>query len=756
MQCLLKYFLEQDNKKKKTWLAESKKALITNLKSSFNWQICGLLYRYSKNYKEAAKCFKQALKFSPENTQILRDTTNLFFHSRDYISHLDLRIKTLKNKSGVISNWAGLAMGHHLVRNYDDCIDVLNSMIKIQENSKNSNANLKYNVFLYKASVLFESGRFEDLVLFLDERKGEFLNKVFLYEYYVFGLFKLKKFDLVKKYLDYLLKLFPSNKEYIDIFMEVESGSLKEKCDKLKTVYKSYITDFLLIQNKDVSDEDLSSIFHKIFKKNCNSFSPTFYKKLKLFTTTKKRTELVYNIVLQHKSSLETNKTFQNEVQKKDPTCVLFTYLTLSQILYIKKDYLKALETIEEAINHTKTYSVLYILKSKILKKLGRLKLASENAKYFLKFDEADRCLTKFALKFILKNNENTYADEKFKDFLRYDKLNEKTIHILQKYSYENSLGTSYMAKLQIERALKLFSLSTSHFEEFFEDQYDFYSYSLRGLQLKNLVEILKFNDKNVINLDCFLKSHYKYLKCLYLFQNYKDFENYKIEKKINFEVQKFEEDFVIIDEELEKNLDLSGKQFLEDLKIEEEIERICLKLVYMDLSKINKKRILKTFEILFKIYIKTDKFYILIRLLKFLLREDNKNYHNKIRLLQFKKKIENFNFEDDEKKKSFLENFKEEMINLEKNSDKNFEKCFYKQDLTLFKIVNNLIDLVSKGKSENEISEFFYEYFKKNICEDFEKFKNKKKKYLVKFLKEHVFDKTLYLNLYEKKKLDN
>ena len=756
MQCLIKFFLENDPKNKKTWLAESKKALLKNLKSSFNWQICGLLYRYSKNYKEAAKCFNQALKYSPDNISILRDTTNLFFHSRDYISHLDLRIKTLKNKSGVISNWAGLALAHHLVRNYDDCIDVLNSMIKIQENSKNSNDNLKYNVFLYKASVMYESENFEELVVFLNEKKDKFLNKVFLHEYYSFAYLKLRNFEMVKKHLDYLLKLFPSNKQYIDIFLKVENGSLKEKCDKLKNVYKSYISDFFLIENKDTADEDLSSVFDKMFRKNCDSFSPTFYKKLKRFATTKKRTEIIYKIILSHKESLEKNSKYNNSSEKKDPTCFLFSLLTLSQILYIKKDFIKALEIIEIAIEHTKTYTELYILKSKILKKLGRYNLASENAKYFLKFDEADRCLTKFALRFILKNNEVSLADEKFKDFLTYDKLNEKTIHMLQKYSYENSLGTSYMSKLQFKRALKLFKLSCSHFEEFFDDQYDFYSYSLRGLQLKNLVEILRFNDKNVINLDSYLKSHYKFLKALYLYRNYQDFEIYKKDKKIKYEEENFEMDFVQIDEELEKNLDLSGNKLLEDLNIDQEIDKICKRLVYMDLNKINKKRILKTFEILFKIYIKTDKIYIIIRLLKFLLKEDNKRYFNKIRLFQFNKKIEKLDFKDMEKKKKFVENFKKQILILEKEFNLNYEKSFYKKDLTLSKIINNLVDLNLKEKNENEISEFFYDYYKKNICQDFEKFEIKKKKYLVKFLKEHVFDKTLYLNLYEKKKLGN
>jgi tetratricopeptide (TPR) repeat protein len=50
-----------------------RQGLKNDLKSHICWHVYGLLYRGDQDYKEAAKAYLQALKFDPENIQILRD-----------------------------------------------------------------------------------------------------------------------------------------------------------------------------------------------------------------------------------------------------------------------------------------------------------------------------------------------------------------------------------------------------------------------------------------------------------------------------------------------------------------------------------------------------------------------------------------------------------------------------------------------------------------------------------------------------------
>lgn len=47
------------------------------------WHVYGLLYRSDRDYKEAIKCYKQALKRDKDNTQILRDLSLLQIQIRE-------------------------------------------------------------------------------------------------------------------------------------------------------------------------------------------------------------------------------------------------------------------------------------------------------------------------------------------------------------------------------------------------------------------------------------------------------------------------------------------------------------------------------------------------------------------------------------------------------------------------------------------------------------------------------------------------
>lgn len=50
-----------------------KSGLKNDLKSHVCWHVYGLVYKSDSNYKEASKCFLNALRADPENQNILRD-----------------------------------------------------------------------------------------------------------------------------------------------------------------------------------------------------------------------------------------------------------------------------------------------------------------------------------------------------------------------------------------------------------------------------------------------------------------------------------------------------------------------------------------------------------------------------------------------------------------------------------------------------------------------------------------------------------
>ena len=86
-----------------------------NLKSAFSWNICAIIAKQRKNPSTAAKNFTQALKFDPQNHQIMREATNLYLFSRDFETHSEYRTKVLYDKPKILMNWSGFIAGHHLV-----------------------------------------------------------------------------------------------------------------------------------------------------------------------------------------------------------------------------------------------------------------------------------------------------------------------------------------------------------------------------------------------------------------------------------------------------------------------------------------------------------------------------------------------------------------------------------------------------------------------------------------------------------------
>lgn len=61
----------------------AKRGLKSNLKSHVCWHVLGLLHKSDKEYEQAIKSYRQALRFNPENMQILRDLSTLQIQVRD-------------------------------------------------------------------------------------------------------------------------------------------------------------------------------------------------------------------------------------------------------------------------------------------------------------------------------------------------------------------------------------------------------------------------------------------------------------------------------------------------------------------------------------------------------------------------------------------------------------------------------------------------------------------------------------------------
>ena len=105
----------------------------------------------------------------------------------------------------------------------------------------------------------------------------------------------------------------------------------------------------------------------------------------------------------------ETQTLHRDERQEEqDPTVYLWLLYFSAQHFYYLKDYERALEYINRAIEHTPTVIDLYVVKARIYKRSGDKKYASKLYEEARKLDLADRYLNAVTSRYLIRVEELT------------------------------------------------------------------------------------------------------------------------------------------------------------------------------------------------------------------------------------------------------------------------------------------------------------------------------------------------------------
>lgn len=149
-----------------------RQGLKNDLKSHVCWHVFGLLYRSDREYREAIKCYRNALRIDPENIEILRDLSLLQAQMRDLSGFVETRQQLLTLKPNHRMNWIGFSVAHHLNSNASKAVEILEAYEGTLENDHPpDNERLEHGeMILYKISLLEECG-------FLERALGELRQK---------------------------------------------------------------------------------------------------------------------------------------------------------------------------------------------------------------------------------------------------------------------------------------------------------------------------------------------------------------------------------------------------------------------------------------------------------------------------------------------------------------------------------------------------------------------------------------------------
>jgi tetratricopeptide (TPR) repeat protein len=127
------------------------------------------MYRQERNYEEAIKCYKTALRFDKDNSQILRDLALLQFQVRQLDGALETRKKIVFSRASMPFNWMSMVIAMHLSGDISHALDLYNLYLELFPAIKDVQDDHLY----YKCFLLSELGQQEEVAALLAKFKKQ-------------------------------------------------------------------------------------------------------------------------------------------------------------------------------------------------------------------------------------------------------------------------------------------------------------------------------------------------------------------------------------------------------------------------------------------------------------------------------------------------------------------------------------------------------------------------------------------------------
>ena len=477
------------------------------------WHVYGLIYRSERNYNEAIKAYKQALRIDSENIQILKDLALLQIQMRDLGGFTKTQHTILELKPNLKANWVAFALGKHMSGDLKGAIEVIDIFLgTLEEGSVDLQRNYETSeLVLYKNSLIAESGDWNRALEHLESQKEVVVDKLKMLKLKGFYQLQLENFgdakdifyslfrrgstedysvhtgfmlsllgvggDTAQKMLKYkgartlssLLVLTDDQKEQLK---EEYANKLKEDFPKSIAV-KRIILTLLTVGSEDWNSDieayiraniirgvpslgdDLSALFIILSDTNDNEYcfakDPVDIKAHKAFQS-------IVNVVDKFVASLESKSTFPNEDETQPPSSLLWTWYLRAVLHGMVGEYTKGIAVADKCLEQTPTGVDLYELKGKLLKSAGDIHAAVECLDTGRELDKQDRYINNLTTKYLLQADKEDKALEKMALFTRHESDPEQNIFDMQVSWYELELAACFARKNKLGKSLKKYS----------------------------------------------------------------------------------------------------------------------------------------------------------------------------------------------------------------------------------------------------------------------------------------------------------
>ena len=484
-----------------------KRGLTNDLRSQVCWHVFGLMQRSDKQYAEAIKAYRNALKWDKDNIQILRDLSLLQIQMRDLEGYKDTRHQLFQLRPTQRASWIGFAMSYHLLEDFEMALKILEEFRKTQ---KKPSYDYEYSeLLLYQNMVIRESGDVEAALSHLELYEKSICDKITLKEIKGRYLLQLGRQAEAETLYVELLQRNPENHEY---YAQLEVSRSAETVEERHAIYLEYQEKFPRAQAPKrlplnfLTGSELETKLSAYVKAALRKGVPPLFVDLRPLYSDPAKFQLIEKMMTEFLTNLQTVSSFESSGSPSEcPTSLLWTLYYLAQHEDSKGEYQRALDLVNAAIDHTPTLIELLLLKGKIYKHAGDPEEAVKWLDEAQSMDTADRYINCKAAKYLLRADKVSEAELMCGKFTRegvppMDNLNE-----MQCMWFQAECALSFQRQGQFGECLKKCAEIDRHFSEIIEDQFDFHTYCMRKMTLKAYVDLLRLENK--------LRSHKFYEK---------------------------------------------------------------------------------------------------------------------------------------------------------------------------------------------------------------------------------------------------
>ncbi|KAH8808331.1 NMDA receptor-regulated protein 1-domain-containing protein [Xylogone sp. PMI_703] len=482
--------------------ALGKVALQCDMKSHVCWHVYGLLYRAAKNFEEAIKAYKFALKLEPDSQQIQRDLALLQVQMRDYQGYIASRRAMLQSRPGLRQSWTALAVALHL---NGDLAEAENALTTYEETLKTPPPKTDFEnseAVMYKNTLIAERGDIQRALDHLESAGKHNLDRLAVMELRAKYLAQLNRKDEAAKEYRALLDRNSEHKFYYDALVEnlaIDPTDYKAR----KAIYEEYAERYpkcdaaRRLPLDFLEGDEFKNAAEKYVNYMLDKGVPSTFANLKHLYSNASKKDTLASIAQQY---IDGNKAEVSDESKRDGgkgVSAAYYFLAQHYNYYLSRDLDKAIEFIDKAIELEPKSVDFHMTKARIWKHYGNAQKAAEIMEQARALDTKDRHINTKAAKYQLRNNDNEAAIKTMGLFTRAETVGGPLadLHDMQCMWFLTEDGEAYARQAKYGLALKRFTSIYNIFDVWQEDQFDFHSFSLRKGQIRAYIDMIRWED---------------------------------------------------------------------------------------------------------------------------------------------------------------------------------------------------------------------------------------------------------------------